>query len=91
MNISTGAASVLAAVFVMSNVTMAQAQSEKDKCFYDLKQVKEMQANPTPAIGPKATKMVDELVVLAEQRCNEGEYKKAGELMTTVRSALSNE
>ncbi|MBO6519647.1 MAG: hypothetical protein JJ900_02050 [Rhodospirillales bacterium] len=82
-----------AAVLFSSNAVSAQdtnVPQNKTECMQAVTDTKEARAS-NPEIGPKAAKVYDEVVELAEKRCEQGEFVYAGELLNLARGMVASE
>lgn len=64
--------------------------ADASQCSQSVKDTKEARAS-NPDIGDKAAKVFDELIALAEKRCEQKEFKFADELLQVARGMVASE
>lgn len=64
--------------------------ADASQCSQGVKDTKEARAS-NPDIGPKAAKTFDDLMALAEKRCEQKEFKFADELLQVARGMVASE
>lgn len=88
-------ASAALAAMLFAHPQFAAAQNgpqiaDASACAQSVANTKEARAQ-NPDIGEKSAKVFDELVALAEKRCEEKEFKKADELLQVARGMVASE
>ena len=87
------AVATVAALSVVTASLSAKAEyKDKAQCLNELKIVEDMRADASiPTLGEKYTKTLEELLGLAKQRCDSGQFKNAEELIALARGMLASE